>query len=128
VATVLLVDDDVDLVEMNRAVLEHRGHTVLAAYSAAEARQVLASARPDIAVLDVMMESVTAGFDLARDIHESHPHMPMVVLSGVHEAMGVPFRFQPDETWLPVLKFLDKPVAPGTLAEEVEAVLGLIKE
>ena len=45
------------------------------------------------------------------------------MLSGVHAATGVPFRFKPDETWLPVSKFLDKPVPPATLAGEVEAFL-----
>jgi DNA-binding response OmpR family regulator len=123
VATVLLIDDDVDLVEMNRAVLEHRGHRVLAAYSAAESRQVLAAQNPDIAVLDVMMETVSAGFDLAREIHGSLPALPIIILSGVHEAMQLPFHFEPDETWLPVLKFLDKPVAPAALANEIEALL-----
>jgi CheY-like chemotaxis protein len=122
-AKVLLVDDDVDLVNMNRLVLEKRGHKVTAAYSAQEARAALQKARPDIAVLDVMMESVSAGFDLARDVHAMLPDLPMIVLSGVHEATGVPFRFEPEGEWLPVLKFLDKPVEPVRLAEEIEAVL-----
>jgi DNA-binding response OmpR family regulator len=122
-ATVLLIDDDVDLVEMNRAVLVHRGHQVLAAYSAAETRGLLAGVRPDIIVLDVMMESPTAGFDLAREIHQGDPSLPMIILSGVREATGLPFRFEPDETWLPVVKFLEKPVSPAVLASEIEAVL-----
>ena len=122
-AKVLLVDDDVDLVNMNRLVLEKRGHKVTAAYSAQEARAALQKARPDIAVLDVMMESVSAGFDLARDVHAMLPDLPMIVLSGVHEATGVPFRFEPEGEWLPVLKFLDKPVDPAQLAAEIEGVL-----
>ena len=122
-AKILLVDDDVDLVNMNRAVLERRGHKVAGAYSAAEARQALGQGRPDIAVLDVMMESASAGFDLARDVHQAYPDLPMIILSGVHEATGVPFRFNPDPDWLPVLKFLDKPVEPSELAGEIEAAL-----
>lgn len=58
--TVLLIDDDVDLVEMNRAVLEPRAHQVLAACEAAETRGALAGAQPDMAVLEVMMESLAA--------------------------------------------------------------------
>ena len=122
-AKVLLVDDDVDLVNMNRLVLEKRGHKVTAAYSAQEARAALQKARPDIAVLDVMMESVSAGFDLAREVHRQLPDLPMIVLSGVHEATGVPFRFEPEGEWLPVMKFLDKPVEPAQLAAEIEGVL-----
>ncbi len=122
-ATILLVDDDVDLVEMCRAVLAHRGHEVLSAYSAKEARGILESRCPDIVVLDVMMESDTAGFQLALEIHERFPEMPAVMLSGIHSATGVPFRFEPDEDWLPVVKFIDKPAPPSTLADEVEAIL-----
>ena len=122
-AKILLVDDDVDLVNMNRAVLERRGHQVIGAYAASEARQALIRGRPDIAVLDVMMESDSAGFDLAREVHQAYPDLPMIILSGIHEATGVPFRFTPDQDWLPVLKFLDKPVEPSELAGEIEAAL-----
>ena len=122
-ATVLLIDDDVDLVEMNRAVLEHRGHQILAAYSAREAQTILKTSRPDAVVLDVMMESLTAGFALAREIHDACPNLPMIMLSGVHKATGTPFRFEPDAVWLPVIKFLDKPVAPAVLADEIETLL-----
>jgi DNA-binding NtrC family response regulator len=123
-ATILLVDDDVDLVEQNRLVLEARGLEVQVAYSGSEARAALDAARPDAAVLDVMMESPTAGLELARWVHEKYPELPMIMLSGVHEATGSPFRFEPDEVWLPVLKFLDKPVAPGRLADEVASLTG----
>ncbi len=122
-AKILLVDDDVDLVSMNRVILERNGHQVAAAYSAQEAREAIAKARPDLAVLDVMMESASAGFELARDVHQKYPDLPMIVLSGVHAATGVPFRFEPDADWLPVLKFLDKPVEPSRLAGEIESVL-----
>lgn len=123
-ATILLIDDDVDLVEMNAAVLAHRGHKVVKAYSAAEARRKLAEGpAPDLVVLDVMMEEVSAGFELAREIHDKFPSLPTIMLSGVHAATGVPFRFKPDETWLPVTKFLDKPVPPAVLAKEIDAFL-----
>lgn len=123
-ATILLIDDDVDLVEMNAAVLIHKGHKVLKAFSAADARRLLAEGvKVDAVVLDVMMEDVSSGFELAREIHQQYPDLPTVMLSGVHAATGVPFRFTPDETWLPVAKFMDKPVAPSALAKEVDAIL-----
>ena len=127
-AKVLLIDDDVDLVEMYRLVLTHRGHTVHSAYSAADARKLLAAggagSRPDIVVLDVMMESQTAGIELAREIHATYPDLPMLMPSGVHEAMDVPFRLEPDQDWLPVTKFIDKPVNPEKLADEIETLVG----
>ena len=123
-ATILLVDDDVDLVEMNKLVLVSRGHDVQEAYSAAEARALLEKAPPDIAVIDVMMESDSAGFELARQLHAMYPDVPALILTSVHEARELPFRFGPDETYLPVMKVVDKPLPPKRLAEEIEAALG----
>lgn len=123
-ATILLIDDDVDLVEMNQLVLTHRGHLVRSAYSAGQARQMLQQAGlPDLVVLDVMMESDTAGFELAREIHQLYPDVPTVILSGLHAATGVPLCFAPGSTRLPVVKFMDKPVAPAALADEIESIL-----
>ena len=66
--TVLLVDDDADLVLANQLVLSRRGYSVRTAGSAAEALKQLQAARPDVIVLDVMMESNDAGFALARQV------------------------------------------------------------
>ncbi len=121
-AKVLLVDDDVDLVEMNQLVLSRRGHDVTAAYSAAEARGVLRGLRPDIVVLDVMMESETAGFDLAREVHRDMPGLPILMLSGIRSAMKTPPAFI-ESMDLPVVKFMDKPSSPERLADEIEAAL-----
>ena len=122
-AKVLLVDDDMDVVAGNKAVLEARGHAVVCAYSAKEAREALTKGPLDAAVLDVMMESLDAGFKLARDIHKAFPKMPILMASGVEKATGLGFRFAEDETWLPVVKFLDKPIAPDKLADAIETAL-----
>jgi two-component system, OmpR family, response regulator SaeR len=122
-AQILLVDDDQDLIEMNRTVFAQRGHNVNIAYSAAEAKESAKSVQPELAVLDVMMEDNTVGFELARTLHELYPKMPMIMLTGISKEMGLGYTFQPDETWLPVSKFLEKPVNPRVLADEAEKLL-----
>lgn len=122
-AHILLVDDDQDLIDMNRTVLSQRGHEVTVAYSADEARKAAAAAHPDAAVLDVMMEDVTVGFELARYLHSEMPALPMIMLTGIRKEMNLGYSFEPDETWLPVTKFLEKPVNPRVLAEELEKLL-----
>jgi two-component system response regulator SaeR len=122
-AQILLVDDDQDLIEMNRTMLAQRGHSVKVAYSAAEARQIAQSDPPELAVLDVMMEDKTVGFELARSLHALYPQMPMIMLTGIRKEMGLGYSFQPDETWLPVSKFMEKPVNPRILADEAENLL-----
>ncbi len=122
-AQILLVDDDQDLIEMNRTVFAQRGHNVKVAYSAAEATKSAKANPPDLAVLDVMMEDKTAGFELARNLHALYPTMPMIMLTGISKEMGLGYTFQPDETWLPVSKFLEKPVNPRILADEADKLL-----
>jgi two-component system, OmpR family, response regulator SaeR len=122
-AQILLVDDDQDLIEMNRTVFAQRGHNVTVAYSAAEALKIAPSNPPELAVLDVMMEDKTVGFELARQLHELYPNMPMIMLTGISKDMRLGYTFQPDSTWLPVSKFMEKPVNPRVLADEADKLL-----
>jgi DNA-binding response OmpR family regulator len=122
-ARILLVDDDVDLVAQNRLVLEKKGHDVVVAYNAAEARDLLDGAAPDLMVLDVMMEETTTGFQLARDVRARYPSLPLLMLTGIREAKNVRFKIEPDECWLPVTVFMEKPVTPEKLAAEIAALL-----
>ena len=65
--TVLLVDDDADIIEIYRTVLESSGHTIVAAYSAQQGWEEIGRSIPAVVVLDVMMEEFDAGFRLAID-------------------------------------------------------------
>ena len=119
-AKVLFVEDDPDVVEAHRTMLEARGYQVTAAGSAKEARQQLENMAPDAFILDVMMETKSAGFQLARDVHEKHPNTPIVMMTGVREKMDLPYGFEPDETWLPITTFLEKPVDPDNLVDTLD--------
>jgi two-component system, OmpR family, response regulator SaeR len=122
-AHILLVDDDQDLIDLNKTALAKHGHKITSAFSAEEARKTAKDNPPDLAVLDVMMEDKTAGFELARHLHEQSPNLPMIMLTGIRKEMNLNYSFAPDETWLPVTKFLEKPVNPRVLADEVEKLL-----
>jgi len=127
-ATILIVDDDKDLVEAYTMILKGRGHQVVAAYSADDAKAVLSeSPPPDLAVLDAMMETDTAGFQLARDLHQRWPGLPMIMLSRLHESAKLPFRFGPDAEFLPVTRFIDKPAEPQSIVTEIDALLAARK-
>lgn len=122
-AKILLVDDDVDLIEMNRLVLTRRGHDVACAYSAAEAREQLRTTVPDLIVLDVMMETQTAGLELVQELHRTHPDLPVLMLSAIRSATQRPPGPSFDAGRLPGVKFMDKPALPERLADEIEAML-----
>jgi CheY-like chemotaxis protein len=125
VAHVLLIDDDADLIEANRTVLEAHGHAVSSALSAEEGWGVLNGTRPpDVIVLDVMMEEFDSGFALANDISIKFPKLPILMLTAVHDYMSDAWRFSRDQDgeWLPVHRFLEKPVSPSQLLEAIADV------
>jgi CheY-like chemotaxis protein len=123
VKKVLLVDDDADLVAVNRAVLESRGYTVTAAHSGPAGLVKAKADAPDLIVLDVMMGTNSEGFDLARALRkdDATKAIPLIMVTSVNTT--VPFKFEPDATYLPVDRFLEKPVAPEALLAEIQGIL-----
>jgi CheY-like chemotaxis protein len=120
---ILLVDDDPDFVEMNRAILAEGGYEVMTAYSGSQCLRLAAAEKPDLVILDMIMEGRTAGLDVSRALRESEATsaIPLIMITSVHET--VPVRVEPDPAWLPVDLFLEKPVDPVLLLETVAGIL-----
>lgn len=121
---VLLVDDDVDFLEMHSAVLTHRGYQVVTAQSSKECLEKLDKAKPDIVVLDVMMEQFDSGFKLSKTIKEKHPDLPVMLLTSIGAQTGLEFSSNQDilkATGADIL--LDKPVSPKLFIDEIEKLI-----
>jgi DNA-binding response OmpR family regulator len=125
-AKILIVDDDPDLTSALKVTLETKNYTVIIASDKEEGMEKLKSENPDIAILDVMMDTWQDGFELAREIRkeEQFKNLPLLMLTGVKDKTGIEFKSTAgDPTWLPVDSFLDKPVEPEVLLAEVEKLL-----
>ena len=112
---ILLVDDDVEFVNSTTDLLEAHGYTVISAPDGMSGLELARKERPDLMVLDVMMATKTEGFDVARKIPglpELHT-MPVLLVTGIRKEMALSFRLEPDETWLPVSRIMEKPVDPA---------------
>ena len=118
---ILIVDDDVNFVESNKDLLEAEGYTVLTAYDGVSGYALAVREKPDLMILDVMMATHTEGFEVSRKIPQTPElrGMPVLLLTGIRRALQLPFRVEPDSTWLPVDSVLEKPIPPETLLEEV---------
>jgi CheY-like chemotaxis protein len=122
---VLIIDDDPDVVEATRAVLEAAG---FATQSAPSGREGLARVRQggiDCVILDVMMARDTEGFHVAQDL-KADPKtqaVPIVMLTSVSQKTGFEFSPETDKDFLPVEAFLEKPVDPKKLVSTVVGVL-----
>jgi DNA-binding response OmpR family regulator len=81
--TVLVVDDEADIVSLMRDFLESEGYTVLTASEGSSALEIVQSTALDCVLLDVMMPGMT-GFDLLRKVRETS-EVPVLFLSARHE-------------------------------------------
>jgi len=122
---ILIVDDDADFVAATRAVLVGAGYEVADCTRAADALVRMNEFRPDLLILDVMMETGTAGFHVSYQVRRD-PHWaktPILMVTAIHQT--TPLRFSPetDGEYLPVEKLLDKPVPADVLLVEVAHLL-----
>lgn len=125
-AKILIIDDDPDIVEAMKVVLESRGHRVTAAKTGAEGLSKVMSEWPELVILDVMLETGDKGFDVAREIKKDpcHKDVPILMLTAIKERTSLDFRKEAgDVHWLPVDDYCDKPLHPEELVSKVEALL-----
>jgi CheY-like chemotaxis protein len=126
---ILVIDDDPDIALVTRLALERGGYAVVEARSSVEGLAKVKSEKPDLIVLDVMMESTTAGFQTAlalrnrdpRSEYKEYSTIPIIMLTAIHST--IPVRFGPEEDYLPVELFIDKPIDPDVLVEKVNKLL-----
>ena len=124
-AFLMIVDDDPDFADAVAAALRSDGHETQVEPDTAAVLGKLQQRMPDAIVLDVMFpEGPTAGFDLARAIHRSHAHLPILMLTAVNNQFPLGFSERDiDSTWLPVAEFLEKPVDFRVLREKIQHLL-----
>jgi DNA-binding response OmpR family regulator len=123
---ILIVDDDLDILAALTAILENADYEVISADSKKTGMEKLKSEKPDLAVLDVMMETTQAGFELTREIRqiEGFEELPVIMLTSVGDITGVNFQAaMSNKDWLPADAYIEKPVEPEELLEEIENLL-----
>ena len=125
-AKILMIDDDRDLVASMKILLEAHGHEFHAMPNGEAGLRAVREISPDLIVLDVMMETGTAGFHVAYQVRKdpNYAKTPILMLTAIHQT--TPLRFSPetDGEFLPVEKLLDKPVPADVLLAEVAHLLG----
>ncbi len=125
---VLVIDDDAQLVGTVRTLLESVGYEVAAAYRPEKGMELAREAKPDLILLDVMFAGPPGpdGIEVSRRIQQDRAlkDIPVIILSGVRKVLDLPYKIAPDETWMPVKAFLEKPIKPDRLLQEIEKVLG----
>jgi CheY-like chemotaxis protein len=126
-AKILLVDDDLDFLEINRLLLEAEGYRVVCHAEAEDAFRALAADPPDLVITDLMMGRLDSGFSLARRL-KADPRfaaIPVLIISGIARERG--YDFSPNRSGdlaaMPADAWLEKPADPPRLLETVRTLL-----
>lgn len=124
---ILLVDDDIDLLEQNKLLLESKGYKVITADNVKDAWELFQAEKPDAAVLDLIMEEHDSGFILSYKIKKDSygKNIPVFVVTSATYITG--FRFgastKEEKEWIRCDEILNKPVVVDELVQKLENYL-----
>jgi CheY-like chemotaxis protein len=121
---ILVVDDDTDYLFQQELLLKKAGYDVITAESAAQGKEAL-RLKPDLAVVDLMMEELDAGFTLCYHFKKQRPDMPVILVTAVTRETGLEFDAATVEerNWIKADSMLAKPVRFEQLQSEISRLL-----
>lgn len=122
---ILIVEDDSILRDFVVKILKDK-YEVREASSSEEASEILKNYKPDLILLDVMMEDTTSGFNFAREIKEKEDFkdIKIIITTSIDKELNIDFQKEAgNETWLPVDDYIVKPIDPQKLLEKIKSLL-----
>ncbi len=110
---ILIVDDDYELSDGIRAVLENLGHKVLQARDGQQGKNAIYQQKPDLVILDMMMPRM-GGYPVLEHFRDK-PDAPPIIMITANEGS----RHKAYAEYLGVVEYLRKPFAMEKLLEAV---------
>lgn len=126
---ILVIDDDPDFTDAVTPILETALYDVVNASNSEEGKEKIFSEKPDLILLDIMMDSLFDGFSLCHAIKTSKEYKefkntPVIFVSAVKEKTGSRFQFKgEDQGLIGPDDYIDKPVKPDDLLARIERLL-----
>jgi two-component system phosphate regulon response regulator PhoB len=117
--SVLVIEDELDVLELIAFHLSRAGYRVISAETGGKGRQELARARPDLVILDLMLPDMS-GIELLQMIGRDRDlrHLPVIILSARSSTEDRVLGFE-----LGAVDYVPKPFSPRELVLRVRAVL-----
>ena len=123
--TILIVDDDPDYLLQTRIKIEKFGFKTITADSQREAELILEKIKPDLAIIDLMMENEDSGFILSYKLKKKYPDIPVIIATAVAAETGISFDINDENNrkWIRADLFLEKGIKTEILKNEIEKLL-----
>lgn len=144
---VLIIDDDPDIVESVKVVLETKNYRVSTAGSGADGVKKAVAEKPDLILLDVMLEKIDTGFEVSRELKriDVTKNIPIIMITAIKELPDLNYKMGSTPTTsempagyfdeapsasdavgkdsLPVDFFYEKPIKPELLLDKIASLL-----
>jgi DNA-binding response OmpR family regulator len=117
---ILAIDDDQDILDTMRTIMESDGHVVETAPTAEDGIRAFKSAQPDMIIVDLMMEEIDAGTNFVREVRALGSQVPIYMVTSVGDEMNMNTAY----TDLGLSGIIQKPIQPATLLATIKAKLG----
>jgi CheY-like chemotaxis protein len=122
---ILIVDDDIDYLFQMKTKVENLGFEVTTADGQYEAELILETYKPDLVILDLMMENDDSGFILSYKIKNKYPDVPVIIATAVSAETGISFDIHSEECrkWIKADLYMDKGIRSDQLQREIHKLL-----
>ncbi len=123
-ANILIVDDDPDVREAVKIILETQPYELIFASNGEECLEQVKKNTPDLIILDLLMPKKD-GFEVIKELreHPSYPRIPILVLTAVKkEAAGRRYELE-TALRMDVDDYIEKPIQPDDLIDRVKRIL-----
>jgi DNA-binding response OmpR family regulator len=120
---ILVIDDDPIYVKSTKAILESHGYRVESARDGEDGLAKMRLEEPDLVLLDVMMDWVLEGVTVSQEMmgRADLQHIPIIMITSIRSTEYV--GMFPQDQYLHIDSWLDKPCSPGRLISEIEKTL-----
>jgi DNA-binding response OmpR family regulator len=119
-AKIAIIDDDPDILDASSLVLTSKGYEVITAQNPDDGYKIVAENKPDLIILDVMMNEPDDGFFLAQKFRKNKITTPIIMYTSISKAIGIDYGIN---EMVPVDEYVEKPISPEQLIEKVEKLL-----
>lgn len=124
---IMLIDDDLDFIEMNKVILESKGYRVVSAQDPQDAWEKMAREKPAVVITDLMMEALDSGFSFSKQIKNDprFKDVPIIILTSVNSQYGFDFHPRSSEELAAMSAdaFFEKPIPAKAMLEKVEELI-----
>jgi len=124
---ILVIDDDIDYLEQMKIQITSFGFQPILAESQKEGEEKINEIKPDLVIVDLMMENQDSGFIFCYKIKKKFPEVPVIIASAVTAETGMIFGLnsEEDRNWIKADQYLEKGIRPDQLQREINKLLKL---